>query len=65
MRLNIKFLLLLIVIIYGCSGNQNPEVKYSGIDYTNYVDPFIGTHDSRPLLFPGMVPRGIIIQIRL
>ena len=60
MRLNIKFLLLLIVIIYGCSGNQNPEVKYSGIDYTNYVDPFIGT-SGHGHTFPGaMVPFGMV-----
>ena len=60
MRHTIKLLLLLIVIICGCSEKQNPEIQSSGIDYTKYVDPFIGT-GGHGHTFPGaMVPFGMV-----
>ncbi len=60
MRHTIKVLLILIVFFYGCTEAKNSKIQCSGIDYTNYVDPFIGT-GGHGHTFPGaMVPFGMV-----
>ena len=59
MKNYLKLSLLLLVIISGCT-EPDSKINYSGIDYTKYVDPFIGT-DGHGQTFPGaMAPFGMV-----
>ena len=62
MKISIKLLILLLVVISGCANEPNAKINYSGIDYTKYVDPFIGT-DGHAHNFPGAVAPFGMVQI--
>jgi len=60
MKVSVRIIVLLLVIVLGCTKAPNVKIQSSGIDYTKYVDPFIGT-GGHGHTFPGaMVPFGMV-----
>ena len=60
MKYFVKILLTLFIILIGCSEQTNIRKYNSDVDYTNYVDPFIGT-DAEGHTFPGaLLPFGMV-----
>jgi predicted alpha-1,2-mannosidase len=60
MKISVKLLLLLVIVIIGCSDKSNLRIRNSEKDYTTFVDPFIGT-GGHGHTFPGaMVPFGMV-----
>src|SRR6056297_1169383 len=48
-----RYLLLIVIsLIFGCKDKKQSDSKISKTDYTNFVDPFIGT-DGTGHTFPG------------
>ena len=60
MKNSVKLILLLLVLVFGCTKEPKSRTNNSGTDYTKYVDPFIGT-GGHGHTFPGaMVPFGMV-----
>ncbi|MCK5457053.1 MAG: hypothetical protein KAI45_07990, partial [Melioribacteraceae bacterium] len=56
----VRVIVLLLVIVLGCTKGPNVKIQSSGIDYTKYFAPFIGT-GGYGHTFPGaMVPFGMV-----
>lgn len=60
MKHSVKILLILLLIVFGCSKQSNTRKYSPDIDYTKYVNPFIGT-DAEGHTFPGaLFPFGMV-----
>ena len=60
MKNSVRLILLLLVIIFGCTKEPNSRTNNSDKDYTKYVDPFIGTGGHGHTFSGAMVPFGMV-----